>query len=543
MLRVILLLDSLTVSAWTWESISQILREKNAQIILAVLNQSPKSSGEKSPFFYRVYRAMDRWIFLNQPDAFAKKALNTIPGWNIPVLQVQPIQKKYSDYLMPETLNEIRSYHPDIIIRFGFRILRGEILNLAPLGIWSFHHGDNQRYRGGPPCFWEVMNQEDTTGVVLQQLQEKLDDGLILYKSLAQTDPLSVQRNANKIFWLSAFIIPRVIRQIEVMGIEKWKENIKQNQSCSSDKIPILTPPGFALMLANWVNLWSRNISRKLKESYKKPYWELLVAPNTAQTSIINQKINFKSISPPIGKLPKGSFWADPFPIEKDGKIWVFFEEFDGKTQKGKIGLGEWNAQELVSTRIILEEDWHVSYPFIWEENGSFYMIPESGEAGKTYLYKATDFPFRWERSGILLEEEAYDPTLWKSGDQYWFFVNQRPHPGTSAFVELYAYFSLSLENPIWTPHALNPIVSDVRASRPAGRIFQQNGKLYRPAQDSGKRYGHRVKIQEILKLTDTEFEEKTVRIFEPDEINGTLGTHTFNFTPNWIFSDSYSRK
>ena len=141
------------------------------------------------------------------------------------------------------------------------------------------------------------------------------------------------------------------------------------------------------------------------------------------------------------------------------------------------------------------------------------------------------------------MEGEAYDPTILKIEDRYWLFVNQKPHEGTSAFVELYAYHSATILAPSWTQHALNPIVSDVRSSRPAGRIYEKNGKLYRPAQDSGLRYGHRVKIQEILELTSTEYSEKTADILDPDSSKKMLGTHTFNFTDKWIFSDAYFRK
>ena len=268
-----------------------------------------------------------------------------------------------------------------------------------------------------------------------------------------------------------------------------------------------------------------------------------MVAENKEGDLAKPSAINFNSINPPKGTFPKGSFWADPFPIEKDGKTWVFFENYNGKSNKGKISVAEWNGKDLSENKIILEEEWHLSYPFIWEENDVIYLIPESGEANKTFIYKAIDFPYKWKKLGVLIEGEGYDPTVIKVDDLYWLFVNQRPHAGTSAFVELYAYHSPSLLEPTWTPHALNPIVSDVRSSRPAGRIYKKDGKLYRPAQDSGLRYGHRVKIQEILKLTVNEYLEKTVDVIEPENSKKMLGTHTFNFTAKWIFSDGYYRK
>ncbi|RAI85595.1 glucosamine inositolphosphorylceramide transferase family protein [Algoriphagus yeomjeoni] len=542
-MRVVLLLDSLNVSAWVWEAVSQVYQEKRVEIVLTVINENPKASGKKSPFLYRAYRGFDRRLFLKYPDAFAQKELTSIQGWNIPILAISPLQKKYSDYFMEEDISIIKSYRPDIILRFGFRILRGEILKASTLGVWSFHHGDNQFYKGGPPAFWEVMSQKETTGVILQRLSEELDSGQILYKSISQTDPLSVQRNANKIFWLSSAIIPRVIRQINILGEDKWNLELQKLQPTTKTQVPLLTPPAFFEMLSLLGKLMTRNSLRKLHELNKKPYWEILVSENIKPDDMNFSELAFKSIQPPSNSLSKGSFWADPFPLEHNKKTWVFFEAFDGKTNKGKIVAAEWNGNSLLDPQTVLEESWHLSYPFIWEENNEFYMIPESGEAQKTFIYQAIDFPLQWKKIGVLMEGEAYDPTILKIDNMYWLFVNQRPHQGTSAFVELYAYHSPTLLNPDWTPHVLNPIVSDVRSSRPAGRIFKRNDKLYRPAQDSGLRYGHRIKIQEILRLSPAEYAEKTVEIIEPDDSKKRLGTHTFSITDKWIFSDAFYRR
>lgn len=537
------MLDSFIVAAWVFEAIEQILKERNTELVLAVINQKPKSSGKKSPFLYRLFRAIDRKLFLKSPDAFAQEDIRNIKGWDIPSLPITPIQKKYSDYFQKEDLDKISALNPDIIVRFGFRILRGKILLIPKLGVWSFHHGDNQFYKGGPPGFWEVMLKKETTGLILQRLSEKLDDGQVLYKSFSQTDPLSVQRNANKIFWLSSFIIPRVIRQINTKGIDKWEKEIHSNQVPIKSEVPLLTPPASGKMAILATDLTFRNIFRKIKEGFKKPYWEIVVARNEGNVLSNLSVINFHSIKPPKGLLSNGSFWADPFPIEKDKKTWVFFEDFDYNSNKGRISVAEWDGKKMIDPKVVLEEKWHLSYPFIWEENNEFYLIPESGEVGKLFIYKALDFPFKWTKVGVFFEGEAYDPTLIKVEDKYWLFVNQSPHQGTSAFVELYAYYSPSLLEPKWIAHSLNPIVSDVNCSRPAGRIFKNGEKLFRPAQDSGLRYGHRVKIQKILNLTPEEYKEDTVAVLEPDSSKKQLGAHTFNFTEEWVFSDAYYRK
>ena len=88
----------------------------------------------------------------------------------------KPLLKgKYSQYFSRADVKRIQSYHLDVILRFGFNIIRGEILNSAVYGVWSYHHDDNTRYRGMPACFWEIYHADPLSGALLQQLTEQLD--------------------------------------------------------------------------------------------------------------------------------------------------------------------------------------------------------------------------------------------------------------------------------------------------------------------------------------------------------------------------------
>jgi methionyl-tRNA formyltransferase len=528
--RIALLLDSLTVPAWVYESISLVMAEREAEIVLVVLNRHPKSSGKKSSFFYRLYRALDRRIFLQTPDAFASKKLTEIPSWEVPTLLVTPRQRRFTDEIADEDLEQIRAYRPDLIVRFGFRILKGKILTLAPMGLWSYHHGDPSVYRGGPPAFWEVMRRIPVTGVALLQLTEKLDQGPVLYQSWTQTDPLSVQRNANKLFWLSSAFLLRALRQVQ--------QNPDQFVQLSPQKseAPLWSPPG------NWATVglvWSlllRTVSRKIAEWRKPAHWEIgrLAYSEGGLPSAIKEA-QVEKIHP----SSKQVYWADPFPISYQDKEYVLVEEFDRVKNKGSISC----VLPDGSSQLILEEAWHLSYPFVWEENGKLYLLPESADAGKLYLYRSEAFPNKWVRESIFFEGEAYDPTILKKDGLYWLFVNQKAHPACSPFDELFLYFTEDIQHPHWQAHPMNPVVSDVRKSRPAGRIFEKEGKWFRPAQDSGLRYGHRVQIQEILVLTKEDYREVCVQTIEPDSDAAALGIHTLNFGEKGAWLDFYYRR
>lgn len=504
------------------------MAEKEADIVLAVINRQPKSSGKKSPFLYRLYRALDRKLFRQSPDAFAPKNLSGIVGWDVPMLEVSPNQRKFTDEFTDVDLELIRTYQPDLIVRFGFRILKGKILILAPMGVWSFHHGDPAVYRGGPPAFWEVMHKLPITGVALLQLIEKLDQGPVLYQSWTQTDPLSVQRNANKLFWLSSTFLLRALRRL------KRDSQIFPHFSLPTTPAPLWTPPSNWAMIGFVWKLLLRTSTRKIMEWRRPAHWEvgqLSLSEQGFPNSIKEEQV--RKIHPADQQV----YWADPFPISHQGNEYVFVEEFAQVKKKGSIScvLPDGSSQR------VLEEAWHLSYPFVWEENGEMFLLPESAEAGKLYLYRAEAFPKKWVRNSVVFEGEAYDPTILKKDGLYWLFVNQKAHSACSPFDELFLYFTEDIQHPHWQAHPKNPIVSDVRCSRPAGRIFEKAGRWYRPAQDSGLRYGHRIQIREILVLTKEEYQEATVQTIEPDA--GTLGIHTLNFGEKGAWLDFYDRR
>ena len=204
-LRIGLLLDSYLIPAWAWEMLRVILEEDLARISFVLLNQTSKPSGSKSSFLYRTFSKIDRTFFKVNPNAFERKDIRSIRGFSAETISVKPIQSKYMDRFSEEDLEKVKKQEPDILIRLGFRILKGDILTIPSLGIWSYHHGDNLVNKGGPPCFWEVMLGWQETGSVLQILSEKLDEGKVIYRSWSRTDPLSVHRNANKVYWKSLF--------------------------------------------------------------------------------------------------------------------------------------------------------------------------------------------------------------------------------------------------------------------------------------------------------------------------------------------------
>ncbi|MCH7396508.1 hypothetical protein MM236_00850 [Belliella sp. DSM 107340] len=530
-LKIGLLLDNLSVPAWAWEMVKVIIHQNLADVRFIVLNQKPKPSGKKSPLLYRVFSKIERTVFKTIPNAFERKNILEIENFKPKVIKVNPVQKKFSDSFENQDLEEIKEQEPDVLIRLGFRVLKGELLDIPKLGIWSYHHGDNLVNKGGPPCFWEVMLGWNETGSVLQILTDKLDAGNVIYRSLSRTDPLSVHRNANKVYWKSLFFIPRQLTRINSIGVLAWREEVKKKALSIAPSNPeLFKPPGNLRMISLFFSWSKRNVYRKFHEFFNKEVWEIWLSKKDS-----GKKVKISN--------PEGNYLADPFLIEKEGGAWLFAEQYCYKKNKGSIAIAKIENDKVSGFQTIIEEAYHLSYPFVWEENGTFWMYVESAAKAGLRLYKAEKSPYDWKLfNEKMLDQKLYDPTICKKDGLYWLFANQKAHPSTSSFDELYLYYSEDFVNGNWISHPQNPIVSDVKSSRPAGALFEKDGDWYRPAQDSAKHYGHRVKIQKIIKWNIFEYEEVTTEVVEADWQKDLKGTHTINRSENFLVTDSFRR-
>ena len=138
-------------------------------------------------------------IYFHQPKPELIDYLCTIPE-----LYLNPKKKGFLDIFGKKETQKVKKYNLDILLRFEFRIIRGEILTAAKYGIWSFHHGDNSINRGGPAGFWEIVLKQPVVGVTLQQLKPELDGGYIIDKafyslhwSVALTNLMTCENSVN----------------------------------------------------------------------------------------------------------------------------------------------------------------------------------------------------------------------------------------------------------------------------------------------------------------------------------------------------------
>jgi hypothetical protein len=214
-----------------------------------------------------------------------------------------------------------------------------------------------------------------------------------------------------------------------------------------------------------------------------------------------------------------------------------------GKAHIAMIELGPDGRARTPTPVRVLERDYHLSYPFLLEEGGELYMIPETAQNGTVELYRCIDFPLRWRLERVLLEGvSCVDATFHKNGDRWWMFANAAASGSRIFDDELHLYHSQSLLG-TWLPHRRNPVKSDARCSRPAGDFFTFGGRLYRPAQICVPLYGAGISINRVLRLTPHDYAERQVERILPGRENGIFGLHTINRTGSLTVIDAFTRR
>jgi len=225
--------------------------------------------------------------------------------------------------------------------------------------------------------------------------------------------------------------------------------------------------------------------------------------------------------------------------VEESGKHYLFIEE-EPLNSHGHISLITLEKDGTYSDAVpIIKQPYHMSYPSVFKHEKTYYMIPETSENKSVELYVATDFPHTWEFKQHLMNDiHAVDTTLFYKDGLWWMFTSVTDFEGGWDNGSFSLFFSDDLFSSSWKEHPQNPISMNPNHSRMAGNVFEKDGKIYRPSQNSSKRYGYGFNLSEITKLSPTHYEEKIVREVVPDWDKNILGVHTLNFSKDFTIID-----
>ncbi len=513
-----ILCNSLQLEQWQSNAI-RLLIETGHSLELIVLNATESPAlplSEKIlhyPYKRLLFRLWNRFIFRpksKKPDDISHVAANA------KVLACKVSVRGFSSYFSSEDVASMQSFQLDFMLRFGFNIIRGEVLSVARFGIWSFHHDDEEVVRGGPPGFWEVYHQMHTNGVILQRLNDMLDKGIVLKKVRFRTIKHAYRAHLDQLYFESARLPLQVCNQLmhkpDFAGTE------------SNSKAPIYHPPTNSQMLSFWFRMAWRRIRFHLNDLFRQEDWNIGLIESSLENFIRHPDEAEKQVKW-FGKPSASTYLADPFLATVAGEQFVFFELFDYKKGKAVLLFAR-EKENFDRYHPLLAEDFHLSFPFVFTLEEDIYVIPECFEAGKINIYRFDPTTEKLLFHQCILDDvNAVDPVLHHHNGLWYLFFTTKDMPS----VHLYIYWAEQAFGP-YRPHHNNPVKTDVSNARMAGSIFLLDGKLIRPAQDNGAHYGTAVVLNEITTLTPERFEETMIQRIDPIHTRAfNQGLHTLN--------------
>lgn len=325
--------------------------------------------------------------------------------------------------------------------------------------------------------------------------------GTLAASRLAIEDKFSIGRGLQAAFSRSISLIDRAL--------------CPTSGQSGSDSNATATPTG-----GNLAGFVPRMIAHKVSNLVMKPFrwrehWQVALRHGVGAFKVVQDD--------------GARFYADPFLHRANGRTFLFVEEYPYADRRGLISAAEVVGDRLLAAPVpVLKRPYHLSYPFVFEHDGEFYMIPETGESRSVELYRAVEYPWKWELSAVLMQGAVFsDATVLFHDGLWWLFVTADWF-GTSTQDELSIFYSETLQGD-WQPHLANPVKSDSRSSRPAGRIVQQGGRLFRPAQDCDRTYGAGIVWFEITKLTKTCFSEREMTAWDGQAELSMEALHSFD--------------
>lgn len=454
----------------------------------------------------RALVACERAVFGGDPSL----ALDTMPA--------VPFDATTSEGALTPLSARVVALLPDLVLVAGPKDLASTIAQQAAWSCWQVDSSLTDPDYAGLSLLAPLVRDERATQMelVLQGLPES---PLVLAGSWGKTRGESFLMQRRDAFRKLPPLLLRALHGVAVGSVPATPGVLAVLQLR-----PMQSPLGLAAGV-RVLRSTSRSMLRSLiKRVRKEREWMLVLRNGGTMLDPQTPAVGSHSIL----RAPRG-WWADPYVVAVDGRKLLFVEEMaDPKINKGTIACIELTDGAACRLGLALDEPGHLSFPQVFQWSGQWYMTVESRYARRVSLYRAVEFPLGWERiQDLVTGRVCVDPTLHHHDGRWYLFANVA-ETGNSTWDELFLFVADSLDGP-FMPHPANPIVSDVRGARMAGRLFQHQGRLIRPAQDCAPGYGAAVVFNEVLELGPTVYRERALSRLAPEWATTLDGCHTYN--------------
>lgn len=525
--RVVLVIESEYVSSWQYLMLERLLEMQDISLTAVIFRepQFPSFWQRTGLYLFHGLQKLDALLFRSSVTAQYVKSVLPVLG---DVAMCKAGGKRFQELLSAERV--------DVVIDLTGQEPLPETILWAQHGVWRYFFGRPAAMSDKYVGMNEYANRKDEIVSGLERIMETRSEPERLFYATTSTDPVSINRGIERTLWKMADFIPQRLQELLQGGEDAFYRNMQSRLI----HFPLVAsyvhqPP--AILLACQIALrYPFSFIRKLYLAlFRSEQWVLLVGDQD-DVQDAGALERFRKLIPPTDR-----FWADPFVVDYKGEQYVFFEEMLYERGIGHLACIHLSREGEPSEPIkVLEKPYHLSYPFVFQYQGQYYMIPETAANHTIELYRCEKFPHRWVFERNLMEDvEAYDATLLEYRGKWWMFVGMRTHANCSPNEELYLFHT---DNPLgteWTAHPQNPVVARASHARPGGRIIENDGHLYRPSQNCAGTYGRGLNINLIRQLDERVYREETVSSCLPDGDYDMNGVHTLGLGKGVTVADA----
>ena len=510
-----IILNSTDCNRYIYETIQTLAGHDKIKLFFLIHDNNDTINNSIEMLIYKLLINIEYNIVSRLVPQFAKEIKK-----HKRILSIKEFTKHSSDnlvYKLKEDLEKIKSLDLDLIFKADdSQFLKDEILTLAKDGVISIEYSDTRWNRSGVTAFWELYLRKSSIGFTIQKLSHKLQNNATLFKGeiaisrLLGENIIDLYKESNpyvaKIFidYAEQGTLPTPEKKIPFAGPRLTMPSLLQSMN-------------YALK-TGWL-LLTLLINKKILK--KESRWSVAFVPTNWEDANLQQSIEIKT--------PENRFFADPFIITREGRTICYVEDFSYDKQLACISaieIFEDNSYEILEP--VIEESFHMSFPFLLEFEGSLYMIPETSQSNSIRLYKCIDFPLKWKYQQDIMDNcSAADTMIFKHEQKWWLFTNMATKNNNDQAAQLFAYYSDHPFSNSWMPHSLNPLVFNSNFGRNAGLLPVKNALPVRARQKQDfNMYGASFSLAEISQLTPSTYKEKELCQILPDFLPNIKGCH-----------------
>ena len=413
----------------------------------------------------------------------------------------------------------------ELLIQCGTGTWSGGALGGAKLGMILFKDIANESSRGGPPGFWEVYHRTAKTEFIIKHVSPEATAPAVLRRGYSPTQTYALL-NVDLLLKLAS----SHLRQVLVVAAKTGALPLP-GKAIEYTGSRHRTPSLVESVVYFW-KLSARAAAFRFREAVGlRERWGVSYAVSNWRDVKLSEGLKISN--------PEGRYFADPFLLTVGDETFCFVEDFveaNGRAVISVLQLGP-NGYSFLGKAI--EEDFHLSFPYLFEYDGDLYMCPESHQAREIRVYKCTRFPLEWKLHSVCMTDlSAVDTMIFASGDRWWMLTNIDNTSVGHGFSELHLFSATDPLSAQWKSHPLNPIIVDPEFARNAG-LLHENGVIYRVSQARGFGvYGSSASFFEITVIDAMNYEEKLIKTIHPTHERGLTGVHHFNSTDGYTVWD-----